>query len=71
MLEQHEFTGSSCLIIRLLRERFGKVVVATPTFRQTRAVYHLDRQEAYDLFRSKREACRVADLLDRGEETKS
>lgn len=66
-----ELTGEHWLIIRALREHYRRFGTAPPAFSHLCSRHHLGRRCVDRLFRSEREAWRIAGLPDPGEETKT
>ena len=64
-------THDHWVIIRALREHFERFGAALPAFSHVCIVNHMDKHCVYNLFRSQREAWRVAGLPDPGEEAKA
>jgi len=59
------------IIIYALREHYQRFGVAPPAFRHICNEHHLGKHCVENLFRSEREAWRIAGLSDPGEEAKS
>jgi tRNA 2-thiouridine synthesizing protein E len=74
-LAQHDglpgLTRDHWLIIRALREHYHRFGTAPPAFSHLCNRYHLGRHCVERLFRSEREAWRIAGLPDPGEEAKT
>jgi tRNA 2-thiouridine synthesizing protein E len=66
-----ELTREHWVIIRALREHYRRFGSAPPAFSHLCNKYHLGRHCIDRLFRSEREAWRIAGLPDPGEEAKT
>jgi TusE/DsrC/DsvC family sulfur relay protein len=66
-----ELTKDHWLIIHALREHYKQFGTAPPAFSHICHEHHLDRHCIKMLFRSEREAWRIAGLPDPGEEAKT
>ncbi|MGB5540268.1 MAG: TusE/DsrC/DsvC family sulfur relay protein [Gammaproteobacteria bacterium] len=66
-----ELTRDHWLIIRALREHFQRFGTSPPAFSHLCNKHHLGRHCVERLFRSEREAWRIAGLPDPGEEAKT
>ena len=64
-------THDHWVIIRALREHFERFGVAPPAFSHVCLANHMDKHCVDNLFRSQREAWRIAGLPDPGEEVRS
>jgi tRNA 2-thiouridine synthesizing protein E len=64
-------THDHWVIIRALREHFERFGTALPAFSHVCVVNHMDKHCVGRLFRSEREAWRIAGLPDPGEEAKA
>jgi tRNA 2-thiouridine synthesizing protein E len=66
-----ELTHDHWLVIHALREHYRRFGSVPPAFSHICATHHLGRHCVENLFRSEREAWRIAGLPDPGEEAKS
>ena len=67
----HELTPEHWAIIRALREHYHRFGTAPPAFSHICSNQHLGKHCVKNLFRSEREAWRIAGLPDPGDEAKA
>ena len=66
-----ELTRDHWVVIHALRDHYHRFGTAPPTFSHICNEYHLGKHCVVNLFRSEREAWRIAGMPDPGEEAKS